>query len=81
MKGKAKLTSKIIFPSVSFPFSPKFTKGVWLIKYNNNAVFAGIIDIYGPHFFIKGPPRGDNTQHSNTFYGRKIEIKVETKML
>ena len=24
-------------------------------KYNNNAVFAGVIDIYGPHFFIYGP--------------------------
>ena len=25
-------------------------------KYNNNAVFAGIKNIYGPRFFIDGPP-------------------------
>jgi len=29
--------------------------GSYILYYNNNAVFADIIDIYGPHFFIYGP--------------------------
>jgi len=24
--------------------------------YNNTAIFVGVVDIYGPHFFIYGPP-------------------------
>ena len=33
MKRRANLISKIIIPLVSFPFSPKFIKGVCLLKY------------------------------------------------
>ena len=33
MKRRANLISKIIVPLVSFPFSPKFIKGVCLLKY------------------------------------------------
>ena len=42
--------------SITFFTKTRYFVTLRRAKYNNNAIFAGVIDIYDPHFFIYGPP-------------------------